>query len=73
MLLILRVHSFFINVVDNERLDYKSDAQYGYAVFGEVSKGMDVVDKIKAVETTSKGENQDVPVVAVLIKSVKRK
>lgn len=64
---------FFINVDDNLRLNYKSDEEYGYAVFGEVTKGMDVVDKIKAVETTTKGEHQDVPVVAVLIKSVKRK
>lgn len=64
---------FFINVVDNERLDYKSDAQYGYAVFGEVTKGMDVVDKIKAVETAHKGEHDDVPVKTVLIKSMKRK
>jgi len=68
---------FFINLVDNERLDhkpdYKSDAEYGYAVFGEVTKGMDVVEKIKGVATTTKGEYENVPVTAVVIKSAKRK
>lgn len=64
---------FFINVVDNQRLDYKSDAQYGYAVFGEVTSGMDVVDKIKDIKTASRGPNDDVPTKTVLIKSVRRK
>lgn len=58
---------FFINVVDNKRLDYVSDNQYGYAVFGEVSEGMDVVDKIRSVKTTT----SDVPETTILIKSVK--
>jgi cyclophilin family peptidyl-prolyl cis-trans isomerase len=62
---------FFINVVDNQRLDYKSDNQYGYAVFGEVTDGMDVVDKIRNVTTVSKGEYDDVPAQTVLIKSVR--
>lgn len=62
---------FFINVVDNPRLDYKSDDHYGYAVFGEVIEGLDVVDKIRDVATTTKGENADVPVETVLIKSVR--
>lgn len=62
---------FFINVVDNQRLDYKNDNQYGYAVFGEVTDGMDVVDKIRNVTTVSKGDYDDVPAQTVLIKSVR--
>lgn len=63
---------FFINTVDNQRLDYRSDSNYGYAVFGQVTEGMDVVDKIRAVQTSSKGEYDDVPVDAVVIKSIRR-
>lgn len=62
---------FFINVVDNPRLDHKDDTRYGYAVFGEVIEGMDVVDKIRDVETTTKGEYSDVPAKTVLIKSAR--
>lgn len=58
---------FFINVVDNAFLDYVSPAKPGYAVFGKVTKGMEVVDKIRKVETGA----QDVPVKSVVIKSVK--
>ncbi len=64
---------FFINVVDNPPLDYQSPARFGYAVFGEVTSGMDVVDKIRAVPTTTKGEYSDVPVETILIKSISRK
>jgi len=65
---------FFINVVDNSFLDHQSPDPrgYGYAVFGHVINGMDVVDKIRAVNTTMKGGMGDVPVEAVEIKSVKR-
>lgn len=63
---------FFINVENNERLDYKSDSQYGYAVFGEVTEGMDVVDKIRQVRTVSKGGHDDVPAQTVTIKSIHR-
>ena len=65
---------FFINVVDNEFLNHqeKSAQGYGYAVFGRVVEGMDVVDKIKTVSTTTKGFHQDVPEEPVIIKSVKR-
>ncbi len=56
---------FFINVVDNPRLD---TAGGGYAVFGKVVSGMDVVDKIRAVPTTDKGMFQNVPVTPVVIK-----
>jgi peptidyl-prolyl cis-trans isomerase A (cyclophilin A) len=62
---------FFINVVDNKRLDYVSDKQYGYAVFGLVTDGMDVVDKIRDVKTAAKGDMDDVPVTPVVIKSIR--
>lgn len=62
---------FFINVVDNKRLDHVDNNRYGYAVFGEVTEGMDVVDKIRDVKTTTKGEYADVPEKTVLIKSVR--
>jgi peptidyl-prolyl cis-trans isomerase A (cyclophilin A) len=60
---------FFINVVDNPRLDYPSPDGNGYAVFGRVVAGMDVVEKIRKVETGSKGGHQNVPVTPVLIRS----
>jgi cyclophilin family peptidyl-prolyl cis-trans isomerase len=64
---------FYINVVDNRALDHtgESPLDFGYAVFGRVLSGMDVVDRIVAVPTTSKGPMDDVPVDAVIIKSVK--
>lgn len=60
---------FFINVKDNNFLDHTSPTPqgWGYAVFGEVVNGMDVVDKIRAVQTTSKAGHQDVPVEDVVI------
>jgi peptidyl-prolyl cis-trans isomerase A (cyclophilin A) len=62
---------FFINVVDNKRLDYVSDANsatWGYCVFGKVIAGMDTVEKIKAVETGPQGPFQtDVPKTPVVI------
>jgi peptidyl-prolyl cis-trans isomerase A (cyclophilin A) len=63
---------FFINVVDNKRLDSTTDANgatfFGYAVFGKVISGLDVVDKIKAVETSAQGPlPSDVPKVAITI------
>ena len=60
---------FFINVVDNPRLDYPSFDGNGYAVFGKVVQGMDVVDKIKDVPTANRGPHQNVPVTPVTIKS----
>jgi peptidyl-prolyl cis-trans isomerase B (cyclophilin B) len=60
---------FFINVVDNDFLNHqaKTPAGYGYAVFARVTAGMDVVDKIRQVETGSKGYHQDVPLEPVVI------
>lgn len=60
---------FFINVKDNGFLDHTSPTPqgWGYAVFGEVVDGMDVVDKIRTVATTSKAGHQDVPVEDVVI------
>src|SRR5207245_10425818 len=61
---------FFINVKDNTFLNGEKDKP-GYAVFGKVVAGMDVVKKIEQVKTASKGGNQNVPVDPVTIKSAK--
>ena len=60
---------FFINVADNKPLNHtaKTMQGWGYAVFGKVIKGQDVVDKIKAVPTGNKGMHQNVPVEPVTI------
>ena len=67
---------FFINVVDNQRLDHVSDDRYGYAVFGEVISGMEVVDKIKSVRTVTKtstdGSFENVPAQTITIKSIRK-
>jgi cyclophilin family peptidyl-prolyl cis-trans isomerase len=62
---------FFINVENNKPLD-RSPNSAGYAVFGTVTEGMDVVDKIRAVPTTIRAGQKDVPVEAVFIKSIRR-
>lgn len=66
-------NQFFINVVDNHFLDFKgkTPSQYGYAVFGKVVDGMEVVDKIKKVKTGNYGPFQDVPKETVEILEVK--
>ena len=61
---------FFINVKNNAPLDYGIGGA-GYAVFGEVTSGMDVVDRIVAVRTGNKGGHQNVPIEPVLIKSAR--
>jgi peptidyl-prolyl cis-trans isomerase A (cyclophilin A) len=59
---------FFINTVDNPRIDYTDDASPGYCVFGKVVSGLDVVDKIKAVPTGAQGPfRSDVPTTPVVI------
>ena len=63
---------FFINLVDNSFLDFRNPTPqgFGYAVFGKVTKGMEVVDKIAKVQTGNRGMHQDVPVKSVVIKKV---
>jgi len=63
---------FFISVKDNTSLNKENAAdKVGYAVFGKVVEGMDVVKKIEQVKTTTKGPHQNVPVDSVVIKSAK--
>jgi len=62
---------FFINHKDNAALDFPSQDGWGYAVFGKVTQGLDVVDKIAKVRTDNRGMFQDVPVEPVVIQSVK--
>ena len=62
---------FFINHRDNPNLDYPAHDGWGYAVFGKVTEGMDVVDKIAKVKTGNRGMHQNVPVEPVVIESVK--
>jgi len=63
---------FFINVVDNAMLDHRAPTfdGFGYCVFGRVSRGMDVVDRIQAVPTTSLGGHAHVPAPPVLLAKV---
>lgn len=62
---------FFINHKDNAFLDYPGQDGWGYAVFGKVTQGLDVVDKIAKVPTGNRGMHQNVPVEPVVIQSVK--
>jgi peptidyl-prolyl cis-trans isomerase B (cyclophilin B) len=63
---------FFINVKDNDFLNHsgKNAQGWGYAVFGKVTGGNEVLDRIRAVQTTSRGGHQDVPAEPVIIESV---
>ena len=58
---------FFINVADNKFLDYPGQDGWGYCVFGKVTAGMDVVDQMKTVDTTTRMGHQDVPVEDLII------
>ena len=58
---------FFINVKDNGFLDHPGQDGWGYCVFGKVTDGMDVVEKIKTVETTNRAGHSDVPVEPIVI------
>jgi peptidyl-prolyl cis-trans isomerase A (cyclophilin A) len=63
---------FFINAADNDFLDHRNNSPdgFGYAVFGRVTNGMEVVQKIEKVRTGSRGLHQDVPVEPVVIRSI---
>ena len=65
---------FFINVVDNDSLNHRDESShgFGYAVFGRVVEGMDVVDRIKKVAVTLRNGMQNVPKKPVIIKSIRR-
>ena len=65
---------FFINTANNDFLDHKNKTQqgWGYAAFGKVIEGMNVVDAISAVKTTKRGMSRDVPVEPIVIKSARR-
>ena len=65
---------FFINLVDNDFLDFKAPTpqHYGYCVFGEVVEGMDVVDEIAGVKTGTRGMYRDVPAENIEILDVVR-
>ncbi len=63
---------FFVNVVDNASLNHPQPDGHGYAVFGKVVHGMEVVDAIRAVPTTSVGAYRDVPASPVVIESMQR-
>jgi peptidyl-prolyl cis-trans isomerase A (cyclophilin A) len=62
---------FFVNLKDNDFLDNKP-GNYGYAVFGQVTSGMEVIDAIAAVKTGRKGHHDDVPVEPVVMTQVTR-
>jgi len=62
---------FFVNLADNDSLDQRP-GQYGYAVFGHVTEGMEVIDKIAKVSTGKRKGHSDVPTQDVLIKSARR-
>lgn len=63
---------FFINVKNNDFLNFQSETAqgFGYCVFGKVTEGLDIVQKIERVQTGRKGPHSDVPVEAVTIKSI---
>jgi cyclophilin family peptidyl-prolyl cis-trans isomerase len=65
---------FFINLVDNDSLNHRDDTPrgYGYAVFGRVIEGMDIVEKIGRVKTVTRGPFRDVPEQPVVIRRVRR-
>jgi len=62
---------FFVNLVDNDFLDHRP-GNYGYAVFGRIESGMEVIDAIAAVKTGNRGMHQDVPQESISIESVRR-
>src|SRR5262245_39952353 len=64
---------FFINLVDNKFLNHAGASNYGYAVFGKVTSGLEVIDKIAEVKTTTRAGHADVPASDVVITKAYRK
>ena len=63
---------FFVNLRDNPNLDHQGGSQWGYAVFGKVMEGMDVIDEIAGVETTSRAGHRDVPATPVVVEQARK-
>jgi len=63
---------FFVNLADNAFLDHQGPRNFGYAVFGKVVEGMDVIDAIAAVKTGRKRGHDDVPLEAVVVHAARR-
>ncbi len=65
---------FFINVKDNDFLNYQNERNYGYCVFGKVTEGMDIIDAIKKVKTQVQPtlRMKDWPIEDIVIKSIRR-
>lgn len=63
---------FFVNLVDNAFLDHQGPRNYGYAVFGRVVEGMDVIDRIAAVPTGRRRGHDDVPLEPVVVRRASR-
>lgn len=63
---------FFVNLVDNAFLDHQGPRNYGYAVFGRVIEGMDVIDAIAAVKTGRRRGHDDVPLEPVVVRTATR-
>lgn len=63
---------FFVNLTDNAFLDHQGPRNFGYAVFGKVVEGMDVIDAIAAVKTGSKRGHDDVPLEPVVVNAARR-
>ena len=65
---------FFVNTNDNPQFDHKgmSHSKFGYAVFGKIIEGIEVVQTIEGLKTTKRGGMRDVPTIPVIIKSVRR-
>lgn len=62
---------FFVNLADNPHLDHQGGSQWGYAVFGRIVDGMDVIDAIAGVKTTTTAGHRDVPAEPVIIEQAR--
>lgn len=63
---------FFVNLADNPHLDHQGGGHWGYAVFGKVVEGLEVIDEIAGVKTTNKAGHSDVPAEPVVIEEARR-